>query len=46
MLLQNAGTNGFSYWTRMGGGREYDVIPLVREAAEVVENAYWDHWQP
>jgi len=46
MLLQNAGLNGFSYWTRLGGGREYDLVPLVRRAAEAVENAYWDHWQP
>jgi hypothetical protein len=34
--------DGSSVERHMGGGRAYDLVPLVRRAAEVVENTYWD----
>jgi hypothetical protein len=43
MLFWNWGLNGLTYWLRMGGSPEYDLVPVVRRNARVVERAYWTH---
>lgn len=39
-IFMNTGLTGVSYWTRMGGGEEYDLVPVVRRAARAVEQVY------
>jgi hypothetical protein len=41
MIIMSGGQSGMAYWVRMNGSKEYDLQPIVRKAARIIEKLYY-----